>query len=64
MERERLEALLAGRLAAAGMDLPAEVTGELARALELHLERLRVLADAATLGPADLPYTDPTRAVG
>jgi Asp-tRNA(Asn)/Glu-tRNA(Gln) amidotransferase A subunit family amidase len=56
-ERAGLAAALRARLAAAGLELPADDAGRMERDLGLHLERLAVLAAAADLGPADLPLT-------
>jgi hypothetical protein len=55
------------RLAAAGLEPPADARRRerMERDLAVHLERLAALAEAdELLGPADRPYTDPTRAVG
>jgi hypothetical protein len=56
-ERAGLAAALRARLAAAGLELPADDAGRMERDLGLHLERLAVLAAAADLGPADPPLT-------
>ncbi len=63
---EIIEALRT-RLAAAGLEPPADVRerermeGELA----VHLARVAALAEVdELLGPGDPPYTDPTRAAG
>jgi aspartyl-tRNA(Asn)/glutamyl-tRNA(Gln) amidotransferase subunit A len=55
---------LRARLAAAGLEVPAEDTDRLERDLALHLERVAALAAAADLDPTDPPLTDPTAAVG
>jgi aspartyl-tRNA(Asn)/glutamyl-tRNA(Gln) amidotransferase subunit A len=55
---------LRARLAAAGLEVPAEDTGRLERDLALHLERVAALTAAADLGPSDPPLTDPTTAAG
>ncbi len=60
MERAELAAALRARLAVAGAELPATLAGRLEQDLALHLERLRTLAEAAELSPADPPATDPT----
>jgi aspartyl-tRNA(Asn)/glutamyl-tRNA(Gln) amidotransferase subunit A len=60
--REGLAATLRARLAAAGLEVPAgdgEQLEQLERDLALHLERVATLAEAADLGPADPPHTDP-----
>ncbi|HZC99357.1 MAG TPA: hypothetical protein VFA46_03930 [Actinomycetes bacterium] len=56
---------LRARLAAAGLEPPADVgeRGLMERELAVHLERVGALARVAVLGPGDPPYTDPTRAV-
>ena len=46
---------LRARLAAAGLEVPADAA-ELEQALALHTERLRALAAAAGLGPQDPPF--------
>jgi aspartyl-tRNA(Asn)/glutamyl-tRNA(Gln) amidotransferase subunit A len=56
-ERADLAAALRARLAAAGLEVPADDAGRMERDLGLHLERLAVLAAAADLGPADPPLT-------
>jgi Asp-tRNA(Asn)/Glu-tRNA(Gln) amidotransferase A subunit family amidase len=56
-EQVGLAAALRARLAAAGLEVPADDTGLLERDLGLHLERLAALAAAADLGPADPPLT-------
>jgi hypothetical protein len=60
---EIAEALRA-RLAAAGMELPADAREreQLQRDLSIHLVRVAELDRAAELRPEDPPYTDPTRA--
>jgi hypothetical protein len=60
---EIAEALRA-RLAAAGMELPADAREQeqLQRDLSIHLVRVAELDRAAELRPQDPPYTDPTRA--
>jgi hypothetical protein len=60
---EIAEALRA-RLAAAGMELPADAREreQLQRDLSIHLVRVAELARAAKLRPEDPPYTDPTTA--
>jgi Asp-tRNA(Asn)/Glu-tRNA(Gln) amidotransferase A subunit family amidase len=64
-ERDRtdLAERLRARLAAAGLQAPPEDAPRLERDLALHLERIAALTEAADLGPADPPLTDPTRAV-
>jgi hypothetical protein len=62
-DRTDLAELLRARLAAAGLQAPPEDTPRLERDLALHLERITALTQAADLGPADPPLTDPTRAV-
>jgi hypothetical protein len=59
-----LDEALRARLAAAGMDLPADAREreQLERDLSVHLTRIAELDRAAELGPQDPPYTDPTRA--
>jgi aspartyl-tRNA(Asn)/glutamyl-tRNA(Gln) amidotransferase subunit A len=64
-ERERapLAAALRARLAAAGLEVPADDARPMEHDLRLHLERLAALAAAADLGPADRPLTNlPPRA--
>jgi hypothetical protein len=56
-ERANLAAALRARLAAAGLEVPADDAGRMERDLALHLERLAALAAAADLGPADPPLT-------
>jgi hypothetical protein len=56
-ERANLAAALRARLAAAGLEVPADHAGRMERDLGLHLERLAALAAAADLGPADPPLT-------
>jgi hypothetical protein len=60
---EIAEALRA-RLAAAGMELPADAREQerMERDLAVHLTRIAELDRAAQLRPEDPPYTDPTRA--
>jgi hypothetical protein len=60
---EIAEALRA-RLAAAGMEVPADTRERerMERDLAVHLTRIAELDRAAQLGPEDPPYTDPTRA--
>lgn len=63
---EIAEALRA-RLAAAGLEPPADARERerLERDLALHLARMAALAEASEpLRPDDPPYTDPTRAAG
>jgi aspartyl-tRNA(Asn)/glutamyl-tRNA(Gln) amidotransferase subunit A len=60
-EQADLAALLRARLAAAGLEPPAD-TGQLERDLALHLERVAALTAAADLQPGDPPLPDPTRA--
>jgi aspartyl-tRNA(Asn)/glutamyl-tRNA(Gln) amidotransferase subunit A len=64
VDRERAELVeaLRARLAAAGLDVPAEDAGRLQRDLALHLERAAALTEAANLDPSDPPLTDPTQA--
>jgi hypothetical protein len=59
-----LAAALRARLAAAGMEPPADPREREAmeRDLAVHLARLSALERAAELRPGDPPYTDPTRA--
>jgi aspartyl-tRNA(Asn)/glutamyl-tRNA(Gln) amidotransferase subunit A len=59
-ERAELGAALRARLAAAGLQVPAEDADRLERDLALHLDRVAALAEAADLGPPDPPHTDPT----
>jgi hypothetical protein len=61
-EPVELAAELRARLAAAGLEVPAQDAGRLERDLALHLERVAALAEAADLGPFDPPFTDPSRA--
>jgi hypothetical protein len=61
MEDNRLAREIAARFTIAGIHPNEQLASELAEALALHLERLRLLDDAG-LGPLDPPYTDPTRA--
>jgi aspartyl-tRNA(Asn)/glutamyl-tRNA(Gln) amidotransferase subunit A len=63
-ERADLAGALRARLAAAGLEVPPGDADRLRRDLALHLERVAELTAAAGLGPADPPFTDPTRAVG
>ena len=56
-ERAGLAAELRARLAAAGLEVPADDAGRMERDLGLHLERMAALAAAADLGPADPPLT-------
>jgi len=56
-ERADLAAELRARLAAAGLEVPADDAGRMERDLGLHLERMAALAAAADLGPADPPLT-------
>ena len=63
-EQVELAEALRARLAAAGLQVPAEDTDRLERDLALHLERVAALTAAAGLGPSDPPLTDPTTAVG
>jgi aspartyl-tRNA(Asn)/glutamyl-tRNA(Gln) amidotransferase subunit A len=58
-ERAGLAAELRARLAAAGLQVPADDAGGLERDLSLHLERLAALAAAADLGPDDPPLANP-----
>jgi len=58
-ERAGLAAALRARLAAAGLQVPADDAGGLERDLSLHLERLAALAAAADLGPDDPPLANP-----
>jgi hypothetical protein len=60
---EIAEALRA-RLAAAGMEPPADERDreQMERDLAVHLIRIAELDRAAELGPEDPPYTDPTSA--
>jgi aspartyl-tRNA(Asn)/glutamyl-tRNA(Gln) amidotransferase subunit A len=60
-ERAELGAALRARLAAAGLQVPAEDADRLERDLALHLDRVAALAEAADLGPPDPPHTDPTQ---
>jgi hypothetical protein len=55
---------LRARLAAAGMDLPADARDQdqMERDLAVHLARVAELDRAAELRPEDPPYTDPTGA--
>jgi hypothetical protein len=62
-ERVDLGEALRARLAAAGLEAPADDADRLERDLALHLERVAALAAAADLGPGDPPRTDPTTAV-
>ncbi|HEU4398042.1 MAG TPA: amidase [Actinomycetota bacterium] len=55
-ERAGLAAELRARLAAAGLEVPADDAGRMERDLGLHLQRLAALATAG-LGPADPPLT-------
>jgi hypothetical protein len=55
---------LRARLAAAGLEVPAEDADRLERDLALHLERVAALSAAADLDPTDPPLTDPTTAAG
>lgn len=59
-----LDEALRARLAAAGMELPADAREreQLERDLSVHLTRIAELDRAAELRPQDPPYTDPTRA--
>jgi hypothetical protein len=59
-----IAAALRARLAAAGMELPADAREreQLERDLSVHLARIAELHRAVELGPEDPPYTDPTRA--
>ena len=61
-EQADLAARLRARLAAAGLDPPAD-TSQLERDLALHLERVDALTAAADLQPSDPPLPDPARAV-
>jgi hypothetical protein len=54
-ERAGPAAELRARLAAAGLEVPAEDAGRMERDLGLHLELPAALAAAADLGPADPP---------
>jgi aspartyl-tRNA(Asn)/glutamyl-tRNA(Gln) amidotransferase subunit A len=63
-ERAEPGAALRARLAAAGLEIPAEDADRLERDLALHRERVAALAEAADLGPSDPPRTDPTQARG
>jgi aspartyl-tRNA(Asn)/glutamyl-tRNA(Gln) amidotransferase subunit A len=58
-ERAGLAAALRARLAAAGLQVPADDADGLERDLSLHLERLAALAAAADLGPDDPPLANP-----
>jgi len=60
---EITEALRA-RLAAVGMELPADARDreQMERDLSIHLARVAELDRAADLRPEDPPCTDPTRA--
>jgi hypothetical protein len=60
---EIAEALRA-RLAAAGMEPPADSRerDRMERELATHLARVAALAQTAPLNPDDPPYTDPTGA--
>jgi aspartyl-tRNA(Asn)/glutamyl-tRNA(Gln) amidotransferase subunit A len=62
-EQVDLGEALRARLAAAGLEVPAEDTDRLERDLALHLDRVAALAAAADLDPSDPPLTDPTTAV-
>lgn len=59
-----IDTALRARLAAAGMELPADAREreQLERDLSVHLTRIAELDRAAELRPQDPPYTDPTRA--
>jgi hypothetical protein len=59
-----IDEALRARLAAAGMESPADARDreQLERDLAVHLARVAELDRAAQLGPEDPPYTDPTRA--
>jgi hypothetical protein len=59
-----IDAALRARLAAAGMELPADAREreQMERDLSVHLTRIAELDRAAALRPEDAPYTDPTRA--
>jgi aspartyl-tRNA(Asn)/glutamyl-tRNA(Gln) amidotransferase subunit A len=61
-EQADLAARLRARLAAAGLDPPAD-TSQLERDLALHLERVDALTAAADLQPSDPPLPDPAMAV-
>ena len=50
---------LRARLAAAGLEVPAEDADRLERDLATHLERVAALSAAADLDPTDPPLTDP-----
>jgi aspartyl-tRNA(Asn)/glutamyl-tRNA(Gln) amidotransferase subunit A len=56
-DRTGLAAELRARLAAAGLEVPADDAGRMERDLGLHLQRMAALAAAADLGPADPPLT-------
>jgi aspartyl-tRNA(Asn)/glutamyl-tRNA(Gln) amidotransferase subunit A len=62
-ERVDLGEALRARLAAAGLEAPADDADRLERDLALHLERVAALTATADLGPGDPPHTDPTTAV-
>ena len=59
-----IDAALRTRLAAAGMELPADAREreQMERDLSVHLTRIAELDRAAELRPEDPPYTDPARA--
>jgi aspartyl-tRNA(Asn)/glutamyl-tRNA(Gln) amidotransferase subunit A len=61
-EQVDLAEALRARLAAAGLEIPAEDTDRLERDLAIHLERVAALTAAADLDPSDPPLTDPTTA--
>ena len=63
-EQVDLAEALRARLAAAGLEVPADDADRLERDLALHLERVAALTAAADLDPSDPPLTDPTTAVG
>jgi hypothetical protein len=59
-----IAAALRARLAAAGMEPPADPRQRegMERDLAVHLARVAALERAAELRPGDPPYTDPTGA--